>query len=387
MRTRYGRVCAVVMAASVLATPLMAQEPVCYGCASAEQAQIDQARRDLDRANRKLMAQMAALAKSADDTSGALRAALEQAEQELAKAQRSYQIQVMRAMQAEVRRGLQAGQAERAHARRLQGRDGEGWLGITLSSRDTSNGGNGGEESSSASALPVVVSVDPGSPADRAGLEAGDRLIVIDGHNLHDGAVPLSVLRPGTSVPIRIRRGAKTKSMVVIVGRRPKSFMYDLRIGRDSANMPLPATPAPDMPLPAVAPKAPARTLLPTPAAPTPWAFPSMNAPRTSLWMSSDFFVNGVATIAGAQLWRVNALKDYFHVDDGLLVLATLPGAPAERAGLRSGDVIVRAAGKSITSVRMLEQAIERADDGPGAHTLRLDVVRKGKALAVALRW
>jgi S1-C subfamily serine protease len=55
--------------------------------------------------------------------------------------------------------------------------------------------------------------------------------------------------------------------------------------------------------------------------------------------------------IAGAQLLRVGELKDYFGVNDGLLVLRVVPGTPAERAGLRPGDVLVRIHGEAVTGI------------------------------------
>jgi serine protease Do len=101
----------------------------------------------------------------------------------------------------------------------------------------------------------------------------------------------------------------------------------------------------------------------------------------------SNFYFNGVATIAGAQLWSVDELKDYFRVDDGLLVLRVLPGTPAERAGLRSGDVIVRADGRTISSLRTFQHALERANDRSGDHTVPVDIVRKGEVRRVTLAW
>ncbi len=57
---------------------------------------------------------------------------------------------------------------------------------------------------------------------------------------------------------------------------------------------------------------------------------------------------------------------------DGLLVRAVVPGSPAERAGLQRGDLIARAAARSVTSVDDLFDALDAAAGG----ALALGVVR-----------
>jgi S1-C subfamily serine protease len=79
----------------------------------------------------------------------------------------------------------------------------------------------------------------------------------------------------------------------------------------------------------------------------------------------------------------VGELKDYFGVDDGLLVLRVVPGTPAERAGLRGGDVILRVDGRDVTTPGALSRAIERSEN----RTLKLDVVRKRQKRVMVLKW
>lgn len=92
-------------------------------------------------------------------------------------------------------------------------------------------------------------------------------------------------------------------------------------------------------------------------------------------------FSGGV--IAGAQVQRVKELADYFDVDDGLLVLHVLPGTPADRAGLRPGDVIRRAGDRAITTPASLQRALAASD----SREMKLDIVRKGKSRSVQLKW
>jgi serine protease Do len=72
-------------------------------------------------------------------------------------------------------------------------------------------------------AYPVVVSVEPASPAERAGLDAGDTLVAYGTRDLvRDGAVALDrLLVPGEPLRVRLRRGGRTVTRVITVGQRP----------------------------------------------------------------------------------------------------------------------------------------------------------------------
>jgi serine protease Do len=67
---------------------------------------------------------------------------------------------------------------------------------------------------------------------------------------------------------------------------------------------------------------------------------------------------------------------------DGLLVHAVEDGGPADRAGIRKGDLIVRAAGTDVTSVDELAAALEGADP---ASPVELSVVRGADDVTVAV--
>jgi serine protease Do len=67
---------------------------------------------------------------------------------------------------------------------------------------------------------------------------------------------------------------------------------------------------------------------------------------------------------------------------DGLLVHAVEEGGPADRAGIRPGDLVVSAAGAPVTTVDELAAALEGADPGAAVAVL---VVRGADELAVAV--
>ncbi|MDX1674892.1 MAG: PDZ domain-containing protein [Longimicrobiales bacterium] len=97
-----------------------------------------------------------------------------------------------------------------------------------------------------------------------------------------------------------------------------------------------------------------------------------------------DHVTVGLRAVAGAELTVLEPeLADYFrNADDGLLVLRVAPGTPADRAGLRPGDVVTAADGRRVESVAELRQiiALHRAGD------VELQVVRKGRVRALTLR-
>lgn len=69
----------------------------------------------------------------------------------------------------------------------------------------------------------LLVSVNPGSPADKAGLLLGDAIILLDSQpirSMDDLLVLLSGDRVGASVPVRIVRGGQVVELTVVIGER-----------------------------------------------------------------------------------------------------------------------------------------------------------------------
>ncbi|MGI9078247.1 MAG: PDZ domain-containing protein [Gemmatimonadaceae bacterium] len=248
-----------------------------------------------------------------------------------------------------------------------------GWLGVTLSSAAESIGEKDGKPVWKFHAYPIVEAVEPGSPADRAGLDAGDVLLAFDGRDLRTSSLFLDdMIRPGHTLPIRLRREGESRILRVKVGEKPRGFELQLEYDapavvlrhsqpgrRTTPRVRLPAPPEPSEP--AVAP------------------MPPMPSPAPFVW-------GGASTVvAGASLAAVREeLGDYFGVSNGLLVLRVAPGTPASRAGLRDGDVIMLANGEEIESVQELREAIGDARD---RQEMKLDVVRKREKIRLTLRW
>jgi S1-C subfamily serine protease len=81
---------------------------------------------------------------------------------------------------------------------------------------------------------------------------------------------------------------------------------------------------------------------------------------------------------AARQLRRSVGLPDR----DGVLVRVVEDDSPADRAGLRSGDLIVEASGQAVTSIDDLYTALDALSDG---RSLALGVVRGAEDLSVSV--
>jgi S1-C subfamily serine protease len=221
---------------------------------------------------------------------------------------------------------------------------------------------------------PVVEAVDPGSPARRAGIEAGDVLLAFDGHDLRTWLPLDEMLRPGNRLPIRLRREQATHTFTVVVGERPSGIPFD---PHDELTAPVVVPPA--VGWPSTSPLRPPRVPLPPAGPPSPPSAPL-----------SAFVFGGPgrnAPVAGAEMTRLlEDMTEYFGVERGVLVLHVEPGTPAARAGLRAGDVIVRAEDEDLDAVSELRDLIAVATEHDH-HSIALEVVRKAKHRKVMLTW
>ncbi len=69
--------------------------------------------------------------------------------------------------------------------------------------------------------------------------------------------------------------------------------------------------------------------------------------------------------------------------DQGVVIFQVLPNSPAARSGLRSGDVIKKVNGQTVTKAEQVQQAVENASIGG---TLQVEVSRNGRPTTVSVQ-
>lgn len=293
----------------------------------------------------------------------------------------------------------------------------DGYMGITFSANMRADTLRGGSEVFRFAEYPTVETVEPGSPAERAGVETGDEIVRINGRSIVGQDIVFSrILRPGMRLPVRVRRDGDVRDVTIVVAERPAGIdngcpWLDARLALAFGDAPVAiALPrAPEAPSrraatgPAVAPAAPGRrvtvtrtpnataivttdsgparvTIVGTPKPLMPSAVAGTVPGATTFMFSSS----SSATVAGATIVRMNPdLRESFGVERGVLVLDVARGSPAARSGLKGGDVILTAGGTPVTTPLGVLRGVETAR----GRALELRIVRKRQQQEVVLRW
>ena len=258
-----------------------------------------------------------------------------------------------------------------------------GWIGIVVSGPAREPRVENGDLIVRYLAHPAIVSVEPSSPAERAGLLRNDTLVAYDGMDVRDTDIAITrLLEPNKRVMVCVRRDGQTLEFPVRIADAPSRIAFRREMSVD-------ITPPP-MALPSVSfPRAPMAALAPVPpggAAPVSAAAPASPTPPTPM-PRVLFGFGSVSGVAGAQLVPVTeGLGRTLGVRSGVLVTNAPAGSPAYQSGLRDGDVIVRASGALVRSVAELRERVAAAANN-GEHAVAVEFVRGKKARRGSLRW
>jgi membrane-associated protease RseP (regulator of RpoE activity) len=266
-----------------------------------------------------------------------------------------------------------------------------GWMGTLISGTAREPRIENGELIIHYLTHPVILSVDPSSPAEKAGLLPGDTLMAYDGRDVRDRDIAITrLVRPNARVVVSVRREGRTRNVPVIIADVPSRIRLrtesTLEMAAPRATIAtrpeLPAFPrSPLPPMPALAP----RIVLAPSGAADPMSVMTVLPPVAPT--SGMILSYGFSTVAGAQLTPVtDGLARTIGIARGVLVTAAGPSSPAYKSGLRDGDVIVRVAGEPVRTVDELRERVQIAADN-GESGVTLNLLRERKPLRITLRW
>jgi serine protease Do len=232
--------------------------------------------------------------------------------------------------------------------------EGDGWLGIEISEVTA----DAAKEQKLSSVRGVVVKgVEPDSPAAKAGLKESDVITQYDGQPV-EGTVQFRRLvretPPGRNVVLVISRNGASQNVSVEVGEHSTFFGKKMEEKmRDFGHAYAFTMPAFDFNFAG------------------PCIFGEvMDSHAPVLGISAEDLTGQLGSYFGAP------------DDKGILVREVRSGTPAEKAGLKAGDVIVKLDGKPIHALAELrEQLRSETEEKP----FRLGILRKGSEMSVSV--
>ncbi len=251
-----------------------------------------------------------------------------------------------------------AAQQSAPRARAVVARGAGGYLGIGVAEID--------DERAKAMKLKedygvIVMNVGEDTPAAKAGLKPSDVILEFNQQRVEGVEQFMRLVRetpPHRKVTLQIlRNGATLRLDATLAARaaRPGNFEFQLPEMPDMPIGEMAMPPMPPMPPRVFAPEAP--------------AFPSF----------------GQRSRIGIEAEPVNGqLADYFGVKDGVLVRSVNKGSPAERAGLKAGDVVVKVGSAGVRTPQDLAREF-RSGGRNGNAPLTVSVVRNHREFTLSL--
>jgi serine protease Do len=225
----------------------------------------------------------------------------------------------------------------------IDGGEESGWLGVEIAEVTAEKA----KELNLPSIRGVLISeVEAESPAARAGLKANDVVVGYDGQNVEGTLQFRRMVRetpPGRSIPLDVWRSGKSEKLSIEVGNRAHVMGHGMKELKSFA-IEMPA-----MDLGAVMPR----------------------------------FEFGITPQLGISAEDISGqLGTYFGAPDseGVLVREVRPGTPAEKAGIKAGDIIFEVDDQPVKTVNQLRERLRGKRE---QKTVALGIVRKGSSMSV----
>lgn len=214
----------------------------------------------------------------------------------------------------------------------------------------------------------LISDVVDGSPADKAGLRNRDIVLKMDGKSIEDERDFTSMIRnagSGTDITLTIWRAGQTLDLHPTLARAPRehrdyswSWSSDEDDNGDAPRRHRSWSMAPMPPMPPMNIEVPDLSELKGLAL-------AMNAGRGRLGVQLQELTPEIAPFFGAPS------------DKGVLVWKVMEDSPAEKAGIKAGDVIVEIEGKKVADTEDLHDALSDSDSGD---KVAVTVLRRGQS-------
>jgi C-terminal processing protease CtpA/Prc len=263
----------------------------------------------------------------------------------------------------------------------------EGWLGVVTTGMQMQDKRTDGTKVIRFLEPPIVASVDPGSPAERVGVRAGDVLMEVGGQRvLQQNIVFADLLHPGREIVLKLERGGEVVTLRPTVEKMPEGMSTNscARVDIAAGYFLSPA-------------RAQAPTVVRTRTGAQGgggYAYTYSSARRDTNGVQGAVaaptagpmvgMFGGVNSLAGLQLITLSTESSRaLGVEHGILVNQVLQGTPGREAGLRGGDVLLSADSVELRSIGMLQRVIRNSAD----RRVTLVIVRDRKRETVQLKW
>ncbi len=238
-------------------------------------------------------------------------------------------------------------------------------------------------------AYPSIISVDPASPADRAGIVPGDLLVAFNGTDVVGHEFNLSRLFiPERRVGVTIRRDGENKDYSLDVVKTPEGvFNRRMEFSR-VPGAPLPPG-EPDVVRIEIAKDGEHVEAARLRSGEGGRSRGGMISPRSPVFagplMAGRFMVVSSHGVFGADVSPVGAdLAKALRLEKGMLVNDAPEESPAHKAGLRAGDVIVSVSGQSVVTLGELQDQVMSHF---GDRSVAMQIIRDKKPVKITVTW
>ena len=236
---------------------------------------------------------------------------------------------------------------------------------------------------------PLIGTVEPSSPGARAGLSVGDRVLAVSGQPVRwwDDVDEAIRAHPGQSVMLRIARGGSERDVSLAVEARPGLDPYGSpkQVGWAGLGHPRLAAvvgiPASGRPVSASGLRSGDRVLSVEGAPVEDWSdfatrYASLPAGgRVHVEVERESAAGATPGKLALELPALGGVEALGVVPATVLIAQVSPGSPAERAGLRAGDLIVAVDGAPVGSFASFSEGVRSS----GGRELRVAYARGGE--------